>query len=467
METPYCPGCRERDARIAALEAEVAALKAQVVELTEKLHDLMRQPPAPRGLAQLPPGPPKKKTGRSRGGQPGHPPHLKQLLPADRVSEVVTLVPKHCQHCQAVLPAQAGPKDPQPKRHQVAELPDIKARITEYQAHGRTCPCCGQVTFARIPAEQRAHSIGPQLTAAMTYLVGCHGLSKRAVEETTETLFEVPVALGTVANLEQEMSEALAAPHEEARQAVEQAPVKHVDETGWKEAGRKRWLWVGATATAAVFVIHRLRNAVALTALLGERVRGILCSDRWRVYDQVPLRQRQVCWAHLKRNFETLVERGGQAAQIGTRCLEVQKRVFDLWHLFRGGGCTRRQLDERMYPLMIEMLEVLKHGRRSRNRRTARFCDRVLGVYPALWTFVMRKGVDPTNNHAERVLRRAVLWRRRAFGCASATGCRFVERILTVVQTLRQQKRSVFHYLKDAIVAHRAGQTAPRLVPEG
>jgi transposase len=120
-----------------------------------------------------------------------------------------------------------------------------------------------------------------------------------------------------------------------------------------------------------------------------------------------------------------------------------------------------------MYPLMIDMLETLKQGRRSRNRRTARFCDRVLGVYPALWTFVMRPGVDPTNNHAERVLRRAVLWRRRAFGCASASGCRFVERILTVVQTVRLQKRSVFHYLKEAIVAHRAGHTAPRLLLEG
>ncbi len=467
MEAPHCPGCRERDARIATLIAEVAALKGQVENLSAKLHDLTHPPPAPRGPVELPAAPAKKKTGQARGGQPGHPPHLKQLLPAERVNEVVRFVPEYCGHCQAPLPAQAGPKDPEPRRHQVAELPDLRARITEYQAHGRTCRCCGRVTYASIPAEHRAHSIGPQLTAAMAYLAGCHGLSKRAVEETTETFFEVPVALGTVANLEQEMSAALAAPHEEARRTVERAAVKHVDETGWKEAGRKRWLWVAATGMVAVFLIHRLRSAVALAALLGKRVRGVVCSDRWRVYDQLPLRRRQVCWAHLKRNFEKLLERGGKAAALGTACLRVEKRVFELWHLFRGGGCTRRDLDERMYAPMIELLEILQRGRRCRDRRTARFCDRLLRVYPALWLFVMRANVEPTNNHAERVLRRAVLWRRRAFGCSSAVGCRFVERILTVVQTLRLQKRSAFHFMKEAIVAHRAGQTAPRLILEG
>ncbi len=467
MEVPACPGCRERDARIAALEATVAALKAQVEELSAKLHDLMRQPPTPRGPSAMPQAPPKKKSGRRRGGQPGHPPHLRQLLPAERVAHVVALVPAACQRCQAVLPTQPSPGDPEPKRHQVAELPDVRAEITEYQAHARTCGCCGTVTYATIPAEKRAHCLGPKLTAAMSYLAGCHGMSKRAIEETTETLFEIPLSLGTVANLEREMSAALARPHEEARQAVEQAPVKNVDETGWKEAGRKRWLWVAATTTVVVFLIHHLRNAVALAALLGESVRGILCSDRWRVYDQVPLRQRQVCWAHLKRNFEKLVERGGAAARLGQACLAVEKRVFELWHLFRGGGCSRAELDHRLYGPMIEMLQLLKSGRRSRDRRTARFCQRLLGVYPALWMFVMFEGVEPTNNHGERVLRRAVLWRRRAFGCASAAGCRFVERILTAVQTLRLQKRSVFDYLVAAIQAHRTGHGAPHLIIDG
>src|SRR5271154_1046382 len=460
MDAPECPGCRERDGRIVALEARMQELEA-------KLHDALRQPPAPRGPAALPAAPAKKKTGRRRGGQPGHPPHLRQLLPPERVSDVVAFVPHQCEHCQAPLPTQADPHDPEPRRHQVAELPEIRSRITEYQGHARRCSCCGQVTYATIPAAHRAHCTGPQLSAALSYFAGAHGMSKRAIEETAEALFAVPLSLGTVANLEKEMSAALGAPHEEARQAVEHAPVKHVDETGWKQAGRKRWLWVAATTHAAVFLIHYLRNATALAALLGESVQGILCSDRWRVYDQVPLRQRQVCWAHLKRNFEKLLERGGRAAKVGQACLDVEKQVFQLWHLFRGGGCSRQELDQRLYAPMMAMLKTLQDGQRARDPRTARFCKRLLGVYPALWMFAMFERVEPTNNHGERVLRRAVLWRRRAFGCASADGCRFVERILTVVQTLRLQKRSVLESLVEAVTAHRAGHQTPRLVVEG
>ena len=135
-----------------------------------------------------------------------------------------------------------------------------------------------------------------------------------------------------------------------------------------------------------------------------------------------------------------------------------------MWHLFRGGGCTRRELGDRMVPLLFAMREVLLSGCRTRDRAFARFCARLDDKFMHLWTFVDREGVEPTNNHAERVLRRAVLWRRRSFGCHSAEGCRFVERILTVTQTLRQQKRSALKFLGETIAAHRAGKNAPRLV---
>ncbi len=460
MEQPACPGCRARDARIAALEARLAELEGHVNDLT--------QPPVPpRPGAALPAGPAQKPTGKKPGGQPGHPPHLKELLPPERVHRTVTYVPRTCRHCHGPLPREAGPHDPPPVRHQVAELPALAAEITEHQGQARTCPCCGEVTRATIPQDIRAHSVGPRLTAALSYFAGCHGVSKRGVEEISEALFQAPIALGSVANLEQEMSAALAPAHQEAVAAVRQAPVKYVDETGWKQAGRKRWLWAAATTTVVAFLIDVFRNVTALRKLLGPTLSGILCSDRWRAYDHVALLQRQVCWAHLKRNWESMQERGGKARVIAEGCLGVQKRVFELWHLFRGGGCTRGQMDEDMVPLMLELLEVLRAGLRCRERKTRRFCDRLLDVYPALWTFVVAAGVEPTNNHVERVQRRAVLWRRRSFGCHSAAGCRFVERILTVVQTLRLQKRSVLQFLDDAVRAHRSGLQGPALVLEG
>ena len=478
MDAPVCQGCRERDAHIAKLEARLAELEARVEEQAKLILDLARKlqdKDLPKGAAPTEQPQSGKSLGKSNeqikkrkpGGQPGHPPHLKQLLPPERVTETVPLIPTQCQHCQKPLPSQPGSHDPDPTRFQVAELPELKAKITEYQGHARTCPCCGGVTRAAIPEEIRAHSIGPGLAALMSYLVGSCGLSKRRVEEVVESVFEVPLALGTVAKLEQEMSAALEPAHQEALTAVQQAPVKHVDETGWKKAGHKRWLWVVATTTVVVFLIHRLRNAAVVMLLLGKTLQGILCTDRWRAYDCMPLLQRQVCWAHLKRNFEKLLERGGKASIIGEACLSIKDKVFETWHLYRGGGATWAEMDERMAILSLELLAVLQVGNRSRDRKLARFCARVLDVYPALWTFVVDKGVEPTNNHAERVQRLAVLWRKNCFGCHSDSGCRFAERLLTVVQTLRLQKRAVFQYLKAALVAHRNGASTPKLVPEG
>jgi transposase len=293
-------------------------------------------------------------------------------------------------------------------------------------------------------------------------------LSKRRVEELIESILEVPLALGTVVKLEQEMSAALEPAHREALASVQTAPIKHADETGWKKAGKKRWLWVVATNSVVAFLIHRLRNAAVVMQLLGETLQGILCSDRWSAYDCVPLLQRQVCWAHLKRNFEKLLDGSPTSRALGAKCLAIKDRVFEAWHLYRGGGgksLSWSEMDHQMAGLSIELLAVLQQGARSRDRKLVRFCERVLKVYPALWTFVAVRGVEPTNNHAERVQRLAVLWRKNCFGCHSDSGCRFAERLLTAVQTLRLQRRPVLRFLKDALTAHRIGQAPPSLLP--
>jgi transposase len=303
MDVPSCPGCRERDARIAAWERRVAELEALVRDLLARLGQNASNSSLPPS-ANPPSAPPpvvKAQTGKRRGGQPGHPPHLRQLLPPERVTRTESFLPAQCERCQAHLPGGAGPDDPPPLRHQVADLPAVRAEVIEYQGHARTCPGCGQVTQAAIPAAYRAHSIGPALAAALSYLAGCHHVSKRGLEEIAEALFEIPIALGTVANLEREMSAARAPAPAEAVAAVRAAEVKHVDETGWKEAGQRRWLWLAATATVAAFLVHARRNLDALKALLGETMRGFICSDRWATYNAIAARRRQVCWAHTIR----------------------------------------------------------------------------------------------------------------------------------------------------------------------
>ncbi len=467
MATVICPGCQERDERIAALEREVAQLRAAVQDLTARLGTNATNSGTPPSAN--PPGAPKpvtkKRTGKKPGGQHGHPARLKRRLPPERLHKIIPFVPARCDRCHEPLPPQQGPDDPEPSWHQVAELPKVVAQVTEYQGHYRTCPCCGQLNHAPIPQDLKAHSIGPRLAATLGYLAGSHRVSQRGLEEITEDVFDVPVSVGTVANLQTQLSEALAPAHTEALQVVHAAAAKNVDETSWKLAGKLCWLWVAATGTVAAFLIHAHRGWDALVALLGEEIQGFIGSDRWSAYGRLSPYCRQICWAHLKRDFQKLVDRGGAAARLGKKLQRVAEQVFVAWHLFRGGGCDRRALQERLDGPARELERLLRGGRRCADAKAATFCGNVLELLPAVWRFVVSAGVEPTNNHAERMLRRGVLWRKNAFGCHSEAGCRFVERMLTVVQTRRLQGQSVLGYLYEALVAHRKGLPAPSLLP--
>lgn len=466
MDTPSCSGCQQRDATIAALRLRVAVLEKRIQELeapcgrnstNSSLPPSTNPPGAPKPT-------PKKSSGRPSGAQPGHPAHLRRRLPPERVQHTRDFVPQHCQRCQEPLPVGAAPDDPEPTWHQVAELPPLAAEVTEYRGHYRTCPACGLLNHAAIPADLKAHSIGPRLAATLGYLTGRHHLSQRGLEELAADVFDVPLALGSVGTLQQQMSAALAPAHAAALAAVRTAAVKNVDETSWKLAGIGCWLWAAATATVAAFVIHARRSAAGLTALLGERLHGIIGSDRWKVYQRVGVDQWQICWAHLKRDFQAMVDRANAGSAIGTELLLLTDVLFAWWHRVRDGTLARQRFRRLVESLRADVITVLEQGSACACPQTAATCRELLAVEEALWTFVRVEGVEPTNNHIERMLRLAVLWRKQSFGSQSAWGCRFVERLLTVVQTRRLQGQSVLNYLYDALVAHRAGLPAPNLL---
>lgn len=315
---PQCPGCLERDARIARLEQQVNELRTRIHDLETRLGQNASNSSIPPSAnpPQAPPPVRKQPTGKKTGGQPGHTAHLRTRLPADRLTELTVHYRSEIRvACQHALPTTPATNDPEPRWHQVVELPAIPVQITEYQAHARTCLSCGHLNWARIPNDISDHVRGSRLTATLSFLSGVLHASRRGIEEFVETVLNVPIALGTVSNLEQEMSVALSAAHAEAQQAVQQAAAKNVDETGWKQAGDKRWLWGAATTAVACFVIVASRVVVGLTALLGRKIKGIISSDRWSVYGPLKLGLRQLCWAHLKRDFQKLVDRGGAAAE--------------------------------------------------------------------------------------------------------------------------------------------------------
>jgi len=446
-----------------ALWTEVQQLRTEVASLREQVQRSSRNSSRPPSSDPPSVKPCRRKiAGRAPGGQPGHEGHGRTLLPVEQVDQVVPVKPAWCRQCGALLSGD----DPHPQRHQVSELPPVRAQVTEYQLHTLRCPHCQTLTEADWPVGVPRGAFGPRVQALVSLLSGAYRLSKRQIHTLLADGFGVELAVGTVSQLEQATSAALAAPVEAASQYVQQQDVANMDETGWKERRRRAWLWTTVTTWVTVFVIHLSRGSKVVRQVLGETFAGVVGSDRWSAYSYLPLGQRQICWAHLDREFQAMVDRGGESAQVGRALQEGVDQLFAWWQRVRDGTLKRSSFQVYMGPLKTRMGLYLRWGQGGGHPKTAATCREILQLEAALWTFVTQEGVEPTNNAAERALRHGVLWRKSSFGTQSAAGSRFVERMMTVVATLRQQHREVLEYLTQACQAALLGQAAPSLLPE-
>jgi len=402
------------------------------------------------------------KSKRGRGGQPGHEGSTRELLPPEQVDEFVPCKPPGKCDCGGRVCCD----DEDPQRLQNMELPEVKALVTEYQLFSGVCERCGRVHMGKLPAGAPSGVLGPRAMAVVAVLSGKYHLSKRQVEEILEDLLGVQVSLGTVSKTEERVSEALEQPVEEAKSYVREQAVVHADETGHKVAGKKAWVWTAVTSLVSVFLLSSTRGAQAAMELLGANFGGILVSDRWDAYNWIDAARRQLCWAHLIRDFIKIAERKGRSEKIANAILQYVKEMFALWHRYRAGKLSRAGLQCKMKTVRANVELLLAQGAVCGHAKTQRTCRRILKLKAALWTFVDAPGVEPTNNIAERTIRPYVLWRKASFGTQSERGNLFVERMLTVSATCRQQNRNVLQYVTAAIRAHLRGDTIPSLLPQ-
>ncbi|MGH8519476.1 MAG: IS66 family transposase, partial [Panacagrimonas sp.] len=444
-----------KDAQIAALIAQVAALTKQVAELTEKLSQNSRNshlPPSsdpPGGKAGG--GKPRSKSERKRGGQRGHRGTRRQLVPEDQVNDFTDLYPAECENCWAALPEVP---DRNAKRYQTTEVPPIQPHTTEVRRHAVACPCCGHKTRAAYDEDLiPASPFGPRLMSMVALLTGVYHVSRRKTATLLSDLVGVPISLGAISAVEARVSDAVKPAVDEAWVRVDGAAVKHTDGTTWLKAGALLALWTIATAAATVFKIVTDGSRATLQPLYGA-LRGILVSDRAKVLTFWAMERRQICWAHLLRKGVSFSERDGPSATYGRELLNYIGILFEYWHDYKTGKLDRATFRAWMAPVRAQVEDLLARAVASNIDRLSGSCADILAHKAALWTFVDRDDVEPTNNHAEQVLRRGVLWRKCAFGSQSEAGCRFVERMLTAVQTLRLQKRPVLAWLIDALTAH-------------
>ena len=454
----------EAQVYIRALESRVAALEATVQQLREQVQQTSRtssRPPSsdpPQALGQRPRRQP---TGRRPGGQPGHEGQARALVPVEEVDVAVPVKPERCHHCQHLLQGE----DPQPQRHQVTEIPPMKPVVTEYQLHRLVCPACGEETRAEVPAGVPTGGFGPRVQAITALCTGAYHLSKRTTQRALEDMFGVEMGLGTIANLEHATVQAVAEPVAEARAYVQRQPAAYLDETGWREGQQRAWLWTAVTEWVTVFVVRTSRGGKVAQELLGERFWGWLVTDRWSAYTWYPTWRRQVCWAHLLRDIEAMSERGGRSREIGEALRAQARQMFQWWHRVREGTLAHQSFASYMWPVRQDVERLLEAGQTCGVPKTEGTCRELLKLRQALWTFVRHDGVEPTNNAAERAIRPGVLWRKGSFGTQSAEGSRFVEAMMTVVATLKQQHRNVLAYVTAACEAALWGQPAPSLLP--
>ena len=387
-------------------------------------------------------------------------------------------IPISCVHCGEVLRG----VDASPHRHQVVDIPPLPLSVEEHQLHQLTCECCGKTSRGGLPAEVPPTGYGERLVGFVGLLSsGEHRQSHSMVQSLLQVLFNLEVSRSSINRMRTQVSEAVSTPVEEAVCYVQEQSSVHSDETGFPQRNRdaqnpenrKGWLWILCVPMVMVFHVALHRSQQVSKELIGEGFKGIVHSDRYSAYNWLPVEQRQVCWAHLKRDLTKISERSGVSKDYGEALLSYQRRLFRWWHRVRDGTMSRAQFIEAVEHLrrgvkaQLEEASAFDVGAQEKTplAKSVRTLREILKVESALWTFVYTPGVEPTNNIAERGLRSGVIWRRTTQGSQSKKGSEFVERILTVTSSLKLQGRNSWEYLSEAIRAKRLGLPAPSLLP--
>jgi transposase len=448
-------------------QALIAKQQEQIRQLQQELGDTKAKLNTNSSNSSLPPSsdrfhgkrrppPPADQPRKKRGAQPGHPRHQRLLVPSDQVQRTVPCVPNACRRCGRPLSG----TDSSPLRHQVAELPVVRPDVVEYQLHRLTCPCCHTSTCGTLPPEVKGN-FGPRLEATLALLAGQYRMGLRPVVSLASELWGLDICTGMVSKLRQRTAKALLLPYAQVALYVRGQNV-NIDETHWREANKQVYLWAVLTPWAGLFYITKGRTARVAEELLGKDYSGVATCDRLKSYWWI--KRLQWCWAHLRRDFQAMIDRGKPGKAIGERLLQQSNTLFHLWHQLRDGKLSRPQFQQAMKPVREAVRLVLQAGTRCRCSKTAGTCKELLGHETRLWTFVDVEGVQPTNNEAERAERHGVLWRKISGGTDSRQGSRFVERVLTVVDTCRRQGKRVLDYLSACVEAWRHNRAPPNLV---
>ncbi len=433
-----------------AVRAFVAAILKRQAELEQRVAELEAQVGKNSRNSSKPPStehphakskPKKSKAKRKRGAQPGHPKFERALIPTAECEEAIICKPDACRGCGHKLRGH----DADPLREQVWDV-QIRPVVTEYQRHRLTCDRCGTSTCGALPEGVEGRT-GPVLTALLALMTSWFRSSRRKAAQFASDVCGVPCSAGHVSELETRTTAALQETYDELAAALPDEPQLKIDETPFRRGPLKTWLWTFVAGAFTVLAVRPSRKAVELAGMIGEEFSGAIHCDRAKMY--FGYETLQWCWAHLKRDFQGLIDSPDrQLKRLGHDLMRPTKKLFAQYAKCRDGTITHGTLRRNLSPVRQEVEALLLRGFGTAARG---MCKELYQHRDHLWTFLQHPDVEPTNNGAERSLRHGVIWRRLSFGTQSERGDRFVEVMLTIIETCRQQDRNVLHFVTHAI----------------
>lgn len=430
---------RELELIIQAQAALIEKLRAQLEQNSKNSHHPpSSDPPKTRAQRRR-----RKRSDKTPGGQLGHQGHQRELVEQDQVDVHHVLIPHACEHCHSPLHGH----DPKPQRHQVWELPPPQIQVHQFELHRLVCSACTKTTRAKLPDGFTLSQFGPRIHALHAWL----RLDMRASRARVQTFFAdvlgLRISLGALSAMDKRVSQQLKPSYEQLQQAIQSSELKHCDETTWYQDGQRRVLWTATDGKVALLRITSHRDTLSLKALIGDEVQGVVISDRYSAYRFIKQTQRQLCWAHLLRDFESMSEQEGSLGSWGMQLHLFSQMLLRDWSHHQ--NASQKQWDTfsssvlRRRHFVLAVLEDIA----TLDNRWGGMAREMLKEEHSMWTFLRKRGIPPTNNLAERTLRHAVMWRKSSYGSRSDGGLRFVERGLSVRQTLLNQGRSFFEGL--------------------
>lgn len=378
-------------------------------------------------------------------------------IPPEKIDQFVYCTLSHCPDCGS----NQLNKEEKSESLQQVELPEIKAAVIQFDCFRYTCTCCGSRSTASLPKGIPNSAFGPRLMSLIATLTGALHLAKRDVITLLGDLYEIEICEGSIINVEERVANAIDEVYNRIHSVVTKSLLcKHFDESSWRDRGKNGYVWVASTNQAVCFKIDAHRSKKAFLNFVGSLTPSPVVTDRYAVYNNSS-EDHQYCLAHLIRDFRKYAERKGDDGKMGLAIEKELQKACKIHKRYRKEEISLETRNRLLKNSRKRLEDRMDDGLANGSDDFAKFCENILDRFKNLWVFMKFTDVEPTNNLAERDLRRIVLWRKKSYGTRSERGQRFVEKISSVCGTLKRAKKKFLEFLSSAISAFYSGMEAP------